>query len=666
MIASDAFQKTSGYRSDIDGLRAVAILSVLLFHAEMGLHGGFVGVDVFFVISGFLITGIIKKEIQDGTFSWLNFMERRVRRIFPASAVMCIVVLCLGYWILLPRDFLKLGQSALSQQMLASNVYFWRDSGYFATGNSAKLLLHTWSLAIEEQFYLVLPIALYWTRKAKWLSWGRLLTAAIALSFVANILLVQLYPGATFFLLPTRAWELLCGSVLSLANFSWNRIWWVRESLGIVGVAVILLSILITNEQVAFPGWFAVGPVLGTVLVIASSTSRIQSLAGKLLSFRFMTWIGGISYSLYLWHWPILSLTRYVLDAELGWYGKLLGMGLSVVVAWGSLRLVENPIRSRMVFSHRKSLFAMSGLTVLILLAFCSWVWWTKGAAYRTAQESGLARESESVDAKLVQGQLPLIGDQSASPSFLLWGDSHAGIASPVFEEIAKEVGVSGYVASKGGNPPVPHVRISWNDELDEWNEGVVRFLENHPVEKVFLVARWAIYANGATVYDVSQGAFLNGPLLYDSVSPERTVDRSWDLLKVNLSTMIDELKGRGIQVYIVAQVPEVAFDPFRREFIARRSMNFWMRRQEAVDGSIFLERQDKVLQYFRELSEEGVHVLHPEKKLLLNRNNVLIYHGEQLIYRDSHHLSPYGAQFVYRDIVRGCLGMDLNPAPGP
>ena len=258
-----------GYRRDIDGLRAFAILPVLLFHAHVpGFSGGYVGVDIFFVISGFLITGIIAREVDEGRFSLLRFYERRFRRIIPALSVMILAVLAVAAWLYLPGDLEGVPKSALAATLFASNLWFFTDTGYFAGGADVKPLLHTWSLAVEEQYYIGFPILLILIARYAPRRRGAIMAAAMLASFALAAAMQRDTSGFTFYLLPARAWELLAGALLALGIVPPVSRRWMREALGLAGLLAIGATVLLYDKNSPFPGLGALPPVLGAAALL--------------------------------------------------------------------------------------------------------------------------------------------------------------------------------------------------------------------------------------------------------------------------------------------------------------------------------------------------------------------------------------------------------------
>ncbi|MBL4792999.1 MAG: acyltransferase [Citromicrobium sp.] len=341
----------SAYRPEIDGLRSIAVVPVILFHAGFGLFsGGFVGVDIFFVISGFLITSIIAREMQAGRFSLLTFYERRARRILPALFLIMLLCLPVAWQILVPRDLKDFAQSLVAVSTFTSNILFWRETGYFGTEAELKPLLHTWSLAVEEQFYFVWPAVLVlgfrFAISRAWLT---------ALLVASSFLYAQLAFDAlseSYYSPFARAWELLSGG---LAAIILNRVGWTYfykwgPWLAALGIGLMAISMLMPLAVLDFATWTPLIPVVGTLLVILGGETNWMSRI--LIQNRLVVWTGLISYSLYLWHWPILSFATIVYDAMPPHALRVAGIALSFLIAWASWRFIEEPARK--VWSFRK------------------------------------------------------------------------------------------------------------------------------------------------------------------------------------------------------------------------------------------------------------------------------------------------------------------------
>ena len=358
------------YRKDIDGLRAIAVTAVIAFHAQWTLfRGGFVGVDVFFVISGYLIGSMIIDEVSAGRFSLLAFYERRVRRILPALAVMMLVVSVFAYVYMLPNELQRYANSLLAATFSVSNFYFASNSGYFMPAATTFPLLHTWSLAIEEQFYIFLPLLVLlvhrlW-RRGLWL----VLLAATLLSLALSVRSALQGPPSDFYMPQLRAWELLLGTLIA-----WNRlpaprakIW--REGASVVGIVLIIVAATTLTSWTPFPGYAALVPCVGTALIIAAGRWG-DSLVARALSLPPLVFLGRISYSLYLWHWPIfvfIKMSEHFPAEQNKAVVRLLAVAATLIISTLSWKYVETPFRSGPWRPARRPLFITAAAAVVVL-----------------------------------------------------------------------------------------------------------------------------------------------------------------------------------------------------------------------------------------------------------------------------------------------------------
>ncbi|MFD1949582.1 acyltransferase family protein [Sphingomonas arantia] len=334
------------YRPDIDGLRAVAVGAVVLFHAGfVAFSGGFIGVDVFFVISGYLIGRALFADADDNRLSIARFYERRFRRILPALLVVITVTLVVASFVLLPSELVSFSKSMVASTLFGANFYFQVTQNYFGGVPLSKPLLHMWSLAVEEQYYLVWPIAVLLLYRFGLTRWRTpLIALAIILSLTAAELMLGYSPKTSFYMLPARAWELLAGAIIATGDLPAVRRRTLAEALSALALALILAPVVLYTETIRFPGLSAVPPVLGTALLIHIGQS-VQSRTHRLLSLPPFLFIGLISYSLYLWHWPIFSLHFIVAQRDATTAEAIAMLALSVLVAWGSWRFIERPFR---------------------------------------------------------------------------------------------------------------------------------------------------------------------------------------------------------------------------------------------------------------------------------------------------------------------------------
>lgn len=419
---------TMRYRGEIDGLRAFAVGPVILFHAGFSVFsGGFVGVDVFFVISGYLITTIIADEIATGRFSIARFYERRARRILPALFVVILTCIPFAWWLMDPFEMKEFGQSVLGTATFSSNVYFLMKTGYFDTASEMKPLLHTWSLAVEEQFYILFPLLLMtlWRFGQRTVSW--IIAAVALLSLVLAEHLVSSAPSATFFLLHSRAWELCIGALVALhlrkadpPDLSVP----LAQVASLIGLGMIILPVFLYDAATPFPGMAAVPPVLGTALVIVAA--QPGTVAHRLLNVRLFVGLGLISYSAYLWHQPILAFARVYTLEELSRPLAIGGIVLSIALAAMTKRLVEDPFRHRILKTRRALVLGLAAAASIAFAGFGAFVHLRNGLPERSAlglmlaQNYGLSSvcSGAALDEPLCQS--------GTNPTTLLWGDSLA------------------------------------------------------------------------------------------------------------------------------------------------------------------------------------------------------------------------------------------------
>lgn len=354
------------YRSDIDGLRAVAVLSVLIFHAfPTILPGGFIGVDIFFVISGYLISSILIKDLSENKFSVLSFYQRRIIRIFPALIIVIISCLVFGWLALLPDEYKSLSKHAIAGAGFVSNLVQWSEASYFDVGAEAKPLLHLWSLGVEEQFYLIWPILLL----AAWRKSSRLYACIftfIAVSFALNIYQSRYNPSADFYSPLTRFWELLIGALIAANPKKIKSPSNAYNYLSVLGLALIITALTTITKKDAFPGFWALLPVIGSGILISSGKDSIVNRI--ILSNKTMVAIGLISYPLYLWHWPLLSFASIVESSTPSSAYRIIALIASFILAIATYKFIEAPFRKRSS-SKRQSTIILS-VAMIILVAF--------------------------------------------------------------------------------------------------------------------------------------------------------------------------------------------------------------------------------------------------------------------------------------------------------
>ncbi|MBP8143838.1 MAG: acyltransferase family protein [Inhella sp.] len=473
------------YRPDVDGLRAIAVLAVIAFHLWPDrVPGGYLGVDVFFVISGYLITGLALAEAERGAFDWRAFYERRARRILPALLLMLACTLAAGFVWMHAQERMALGASAAATAVWSANFYFWRNTGYFLEAANAQALLHTWSLGVEEQFYLAFPLLLWLHRRWGWSVFAAGLLASMAL----NALVMPTHPSASFFMLPTRAWELLAGCLLAAQQ---SKLRPLTPALSWLTVPALLLCFLVSTPESRLPA--SLLAVLLTTLILHGGA--------PLLRLRALVFIGLISYSLYLWHQPVLVFASLQLDRSLTGLDLLGVLPLMLLLAWASWRWVETPLRRR--GGNRRRFVALAASVSAAVLTLAGLMWLHGGSLLpKSPAQDRLLREPFDFAKPYGLGQCFLTETQNAShfgdcrtqgrgaPKVLLWGDSYAAHWMPGLRSRAELYATLVQRTVSGCEPRLP--RAGQSDRCSEIDRAVLASLKAQPPDLLLLSARWS------------------------------------------------------------------------------------------------------------------------------------------------------------------------------
>lgn len=610
-----------GYRRDIDGLRALAILPVLLFHTHVpGFSGGYVGVDIFFVISGFLITGIIAREIDSGQFSLARFYERRARRILPALVAMMAFVLAMASWLYLPGDFEGVPRSALMTLLFLSNVWFFLNTGYFAGGAETMPLLHGWSLAVEEQFYIGFPLLLWLIARYAPNRRIAVLVLATLISLGWAWLKQADSDGFAFYLLPTRAWELFFGALLALGAVPPIRVAWLREGLAATGLGLIAFAVASYDSQTVFPGLAALVPVLGSALLIHAAPS---TLVGRLLSNPLPVGIGLISYSLYLWHWPLIVFAEYARDAKLTGVWQWAVIAASFVMAWTSWRFVERPFRDPARFSQRRifvlSAGAMAGLGAVAAAMLPLGGWPQRFDAqvvrYAAAKDDFSPRRAACLtDAIGGERRECTIGAPGAAPGALLWGDSH-GVE--LAWALGQEHGARGEALmqrTRGSCPPLTGLDRPKDPGCARFNAEVFERIRATPsLKTIYLAGYWDEHRD----------------------DPQTIV---------RLDATIAALRAAGRRVVVIGPVPTQDWNVPRR--LARLAMFGQADGATGASEAAYRRQNAWFLSAYPRWQAQGVGLIDPALALFVSGKGRIVKAGDPL-YFDSHHLSVAGARAV-------------------
>ena len=648
----------AAYRPDIDGLRALAIIPVLLFHGGFSaFRGGFVGVDVFFVVSGFLITSLIQREIEAGTFSYVAFWERRARRLLPPMFVVIFVSCGVAFALFLPEDLEAFGESVFATSTFLSNVYFWLVAGYFSTPDAPVPLVHTWSLAIEEQFYFFFPALLMLLAAAALARRLSVIALICGLSFTASLVMVEYAPEGAYYLLPSRVWELMLGALVALLPASPRQLGRVADALLAIGLLAIAGAVLSYDASTPFPGVAGLAPSLATALLIWVG-DQPGSVLKHLFTNRVSVHVGRRSYALYLWHLPLLVFWATWSNKPLSTvstYEVAAVLLVSFVLASLSLRFVEDPIRRRTLLSSRTSIFTFCLVCLALPAAFGL-------AAYRSGGFSGrvprdvllIANANDLTDEQAAcgAGKICRVGvRENVEPTFLVWGDSHATALLQVIDETAREQGLGGLTAVKGGCPPVFDATLPrYGRACTERNNAVRELLDRSEFEAVILVGLWSGYLGEAPI--ASGGGVPDNQLSTGEVFARQ------------LRLTVARLAAHGTRVYLVDEPPyPVAFRPARLAFAMWRKSD--SPQLNLIEGTVGLSVRDyrdrtrRSRALFEELiADVPIQVVSQEPFLCVDDFCPAVSEGRS-IFRDNTHLNNHGAtklagamRPIFRDIA--------------
>lgn len=679
------------YRPDIDGLRAIAVLSVVIFHAfPRYLRGGFIGVDIFFVISGFLISTIIMGSLERNSFSFVEFYSRRIKRIFPALILVLIASFVFGWFALLAGEYKQLGKHIAGGASFISNFLFWNESGYFDNAAETKPLLHLWSLGIEEQFYIVWPLLL-------WLAWKKrfnLLTITIvvaAISFALNVSKVHGNAVAAFYLPQTRFWELLVGSFLAymtlhrrslFPKFKHKLDMWLGQIIyaqasetnvktlqniqSVLGAVLILTGLFFITKDRNFPGWWALLPTFGSVLIISAG---VHSWFNRVvLSNRVLVWFGLISFPLYLWHWPLLSFAR-IMESEMPPRQiRITAVMISIVLAWLTYKFIEQPIR----FGKQDRIKTII-LFLLMLAIGCTGYYSYKkdGFEFRHKKQEEI-KANANFDWPESQGhnqecsrRMALAGIVTGycdvknidhNPEILIIGDSHG---DHLYPGVANAIADKSYnVMNLGAGPCLPFFNVAFIQEgypnsCGAYIDPALKFaIENENVRVVILSSRGPLYLTGRGYHYDRGGEEGFDRTLVLTNRPEISDFRQ--VFKIAMKNTIERLLEKNKEIIFVLDVPELGFDPQSCiDFRPLRLTPIHVRFPCAVSRQDFDERN---LEYrslvFSVLKDfPTVHIFDAAAELC-DEKLCWAMKGGKMLYQDDDHLSFQGSDFIGHKLV--------------
>ncbi|MFM9890557.1 MAG: acyltransferase family protein [Rickettsiales bacterium] len=644
-----------GYRADIDGLRAVAVLAVLIFHANAEwLPGGFVGVDIFFVISGFLITGILLREMQGGHYSIRQFYIRRIRRIFPALIAVLLTTLVLGWFLLVPDEFKKLGHDIIAATGFYANVQFWQQAGYFDITAERKPLLHLWSLGVEEQFYILWPLIIGLCLRFR-RALLPLMLAVTAISLGLALWRSAAHPTSSFYLPHTRFWELMLGGLLAYAEPWMTRrtlVGWKRELSACCGMLLIMLAAAMFTKLDAYPSWRALLPVVGTILLLATPGSFLHRHA---LSGRMMVGIGLISYPLYLWHWPLLAYAR-ILYWQAPPTGVILGLvGLSFCLATLTYHCIEAPLRFGRFRRRAIGLLLVAMLAVALVATAITSTDGFKQLRENNARFRDLKGVHAFAETSMACPQSMDVGDnwcvtaRGGPANAAVVGDSHA---EALFAGLAtRDTTRNWALIGHSSCPPLLQVRshrVNMPDACLDATERMVDMLKTHPEIRTVVLA-----SLGQFYFDHSVSPQHTGKdtselwRLESTLASEASLSRS-EVFYRGMDRTISALEASGKKIVLFIDVPTLDFmaaDCLPR--LGELSYRFGMAKPHCTTPQAdALAQQKSYREIVRRLAAK-----HPSLRIfdsftvLCNGTDCLAGTKDLLLYSDSHHLSIRGSE---------------------
>jgi peptidoglycan/LPS O-acetylase OafA/YrhL len=661
------------YRREIDGLRALAVLPVLLFHAGFqSFGGGYVGVDIFFVISGYLITSIIINELHAGTFSIVKFYERRARRILPALFLVMLACLPFAWLWMSPTGLQDFSKSVIAVSLFLSNILFWKEAGYFATANELKPLLHTWSLAVEEQYYVLFPLFLMlaWRFVAK-----RWIISILCLGALASLALSEWaltrYASVSFYLLPTRGWELLIGALAAFYLFSNNNSEapnQLHQIASLLGVLLITYSIFAFDKFTPFPGINALPPTIGAVLIVLFANP--QNVVGKLLGSKLLVGIGLISYSTYLWHQPLFSFARHGSIQEPSKVAYLLLILLSLLLAFFTWKFVETPFRNKNVTS-RKQIFWFGLVGSLFFIAVGLIGVYNKGFEKRFNMPASLSSSFGLTDranacfdkpnSHISDDWLCDLGIKSvqteytakAKPAFVVLGDSHSKSLFDAFNEAALQANIHAVYSGISACPPLLGIYALRSDIAPVgchlMNQRMFDYVKTNQIKKVFLIGRWSAYTDGG--YDGAVATWIG---LTKEGKKEKASSRI--AFKTGLKKTVAAYASIGVQLYIVEQVPQQMLN------VKDLYYKIYANDLKKVTGSIYelsvskqqhLQLQAFVSPLFKQHVQAGQFNLVNFDDIFCDAEKCLFGTDKHSYYFDDNHLTTEGGRMVVDEIVK-------------
>ena len=639
------------HRKEVDGLRSIAVLTVILYHANFSFFsGGYIGVDVFFVISGYLISSIIYKEILNAEFKFLSFYERRIRRIFPMIFTVLFVTIPIAFILYSPQELRNFFQSVFSTVTYSSNIYFWKKTGYFSQTIDSLPLIHTWSLAVEEQYYIIFPILFVLTAKiGKWF----INISFALLALISIILCFWFFQGneMNFFFMPMRAWELLAGAALSLQKKEYYnssiKKGWIYDVLSILGLALILFAASFFDNNTVYPGPLTIIPIIGSVLLIYSMSN--ETIVGKFLSNNIIVHLGLLSYSAYLIHQPLFVFYRYINQTEIKTFEYLVLIVATFFLAHFSWKFIESPFRKKYIISTKK-IFLLALVCSVTVSTIAVIGHYYKGFPQRFSNEQQSISNSIQVSPYrdlCHTGGVNFLPPYAAcsffkdSITWAVFGDSHGVELSYALAKKLDKLNQGVIQLTSSGCQPA-YLFNSNTPGCTKWIRESMQYLQdNKKITNVVLVFRHSFYLFGDQL-QVYPNIPNKAPVFINNSSPTSAREIYWN----SLERMVQLLRKSGKKVYLVDPIPELG------KLLSKSIFNNNIFQATNIDSlgtntNYYEERNQFILNKLDKINWDSNLIRIRPLNFLQDGNYLKIIKGQKSLYFDDNHLSLDGADLL-------------------
>ena len=669
-------QSILNYRPEIDGLRCLAVLSVIFYHGEITIFGesffkgGFLGVDIFFVISGYLITSIIINDTKNNNFSIFNFYKRRFRRIFPALISILLVNILIGYFILLPDQFIELAKSFISSIFFISNYFFYYIGQEYSATNSFLIpFIHTWSLGVEEQFYIIYPIIFVIFYRL--IDFKKIIIILFLVSLLFSHLFFQENPSLNFYIIISRIWELMLGAILSVYNLSFfKRNNFLINLFFIVGFFLLLFSLLFGSHRIPHPTFFTLVPAIGTFLVIATS-EKVGTIGNSLLSSKIFIFIGKISFSLYLWHYPIFAYAKIIEVFNVSIFGNFLIYSLVFLLSIFTYKYIEQPFRKEKIFNIKKTFTIFSSLSIMMILF-----------SFYILNKNGLPDRFPKVIVDHFQNPHPYhlvtvnnrychnfscVFNNNYDKEIFLLGDSNiATLQKPILNYSIKKDYKFTTLTHDGCSYVKDFEKISkitnqisgclTKDYLIKRN-----LMLSNKNSIVVLGQRMPLYLSGI-YFNNQEGGVEDGEwpnYLVEIKNGKRTGLTNKKKFKKNFVSSINEILNNGNKVVLVYPIPEVGWNPIRvllNKGLFNKNVINQMLEENYISTSydVFVERTKETYQLYDSIKHENLIRVYPEKLFCntIKKDRCIVNKSKKIFYYDDDHLSLEGSRKLFELII--------------